>query len=418
MGSFRRGEIGFVPSPGSGPIPGGNWVRSVRAPPEHTHRPRMEPATPHPFRAACGIGGESGRPTVAAAMATIFDNGFVRGSKYWVRSGREGDLFPPSKAIGPGRSRPSAPRRCIPSHQPRPRRARPFLDNIAIRAIREHTIHPERASRRPYRVPRCNRVNGGSRHVNAQSRPSWRRAGSKSGDDNKIHPELRSGRPVRGPRECVQPGDWHGLQNRRAGWRQAAGGFDSHALPPSSPRSRQAPPSPALPRQTLAIEWVPSQSSWQRSRRSSHHRLKPRSRHETTDSTPIRPLRRGRGLLSNVDGPAIKQRANLHRIFLARDDLPADPVGAASNEGAIPPQSRRWHPRKSPGPLPGPKCRDARPVIHFGPFRDLVGRQSSQFSTCKPGTCSKSVRLADNRSAWLTSAVAAIFRSLEPIRSF
>jgi len=44
--------------------------------------------------------------------------------------------------------------------------------------------------------------------------------------------------------------------------------------------------------------------------------------------------------------------------------------------------------------------------------------QSSQFSTRKPGTLSKSLRLADNRSAWLTSAVAAIFRSLEPMRSF
>ena len=41
--------------------------------------------------------------------------------------------------------------------------------------------------------------------------------------------------------------------------------------------------------------------------------------------------------------------------------------------------------------------------------------QSSQFSTRKPGTLSKSVRLADKRSAWLTSVVAAIFRSLEPM---
>ena len=44
--------------------------------------------------------------------------------------------------------------------------------------------------------------------------------------------------------------------------------------------------------------------------------------------------------------------------------------------------------------------------------------QSSQFSTRKPGTLSKSERLADKRSAWLTRAVAAIFRSLEPMRSF
>jgi hypothetical protein len=44
--------------------------------------------------------------------------------------------------------------------------------------------------------------------------------------------------------------------------------------------------------------------------------------------------------------------------------------------------------------------------------------QSSQFSTRKPCTRSKSARLADNRSASLTSVVAAIFRSLKPMRSF
>jgi hypothetical protein len=52
----------------------------------------------------------------------------------------------------------------------------------------------------------------------------------------------------------------------------------------------------------------------------------------------------------------------------------------------------------------------------FPPRRSI--HQSSQFSTRKPGTLSNSVQLADKRSAWLTSAVAAIFRSLEPIRSF
>jgi len=48
--------------------------------------------------------------------------------------------------------------------------------------------------------------------------------------------------------------------------------------------------------------------------------------------------------------------------------------------------------------------------------RISLERQSSQFSLRRPGTFSKSRRLAVSRSASLTIAVAAIFRSIAPSR--